>query len=385
DAEDPFRQVRLVGNDRHIVAVLISPDKDLLTVETTGFAMSSDETSEGFSIDPAPVEIRFYRLSGNNTGELRVTPAGTIRTQTAVALPISAAGRLEMVQDGKNGWLFNFDEHGGKVDQLAGFVTTCLPQPMLVGHGDFVAFGCHGLNNASDLAGFNMKGEQMWQENFIDMQTSPTFAFAPDAGRFALGRVLVNGGFDPDGPLPASAVTGQEVRVYQSYDGRLLFHIDCTPVVRAGHNFALSEDGMRLAVVREAAVRHAATADFAAYVQQEPAVEVYTLPQLSAEDRAAVKEAEKLAPVDMGAPIDVALARRLRTEQSNPAMAQTGVAEAAADEAQPSQPSLPGETAAGGAQSGGSIPVMEGDVPTSGPRKPPTLYAPNEKPQKTPR
>ncbi len=55
---------------------------------------------------------------------------------------------------------------------------------------------------------------------------------------------------DADAPLTAADVTGQEVRVYQSYNGRLLFRTDCTPVERAGHNFALSEDGMRLAVVR---------------------------------------------------------------------------------------------------------------------------------------
>jgi hypothetical protein len=389
NAKDPFRQTPIFENDRHVVAILISPDDDLLTVETTSFAMGSGESSEGFSIDPAPVEIRFFRLSDTGADGLQVTPAGTIRTRTAVALPITAAGRLEEAEDGKNGWLFNFDEHSGKVDELAGFVTTCLPRPMMVGHGEFVAFGCHGLNNAADLAGFNMKGEQMWQENFIDTQASPTFAFAPDAGRFALGRMLVNGDFDGEGSLPASVVTGQEVRVYQDYDGRLLFRIDCTPVERAGHNFALSADGMRLAVVREVAVRHAATVDYAAYVQQEAAVEVYTLPQLSAEARAAVKEAEKLAPVDTGAPIDVALARSFAaagSEAANPAIAASGTVEAGNDASEgvaKAQASLPGQGATAQAASVG-VTVMEGDVPSSGPRKPPTLYAPDEKPQKKP-
>jgi hypothetical protein len=387
NAGDPFRQTPIVENGRHVVAVLISPDDDLLTVETTGFAMGSGESSEGFSIDPAPVEIEFFRLSDEGSAEdgLRVTPAGTIRTKTAVALPMTAAGRLETIEDGKNGWLFNFDEHAGKVDELAGFVTTCLPRPMLVGHGEFVAFGCHGLNNAADLAGFNMKGEQMWQENFMDMQAAPTFAFAPDAGRFALGRILVNGDFDPDGSLPASVVTGQEVRVYQNYNGRLLLRIDCTPVERAGHNFALSADGMRLAVVREVAVRHAATVDYAAYVQQEAAVEVYTLPQLSAEDRAAVKEAMRLAPVDTGAAIDVALAREEKTAGSggvNPAMTASVANEVkndASDAALESQASVQAQAGSVG------VPVMEGDVPASGPRKPPTLYGPDEKPDKKPK
>jgi hypothetical protein len=388
NAAEPFREIPLMENERHVVAVLISPEKDLLTVETTGFAMGSGESSGGYSIDPAPVQIDFYRLSDREAAldGLAVTPAGTIRTKTAVTLPISAAGRLEAKEDGKNGWLFNFDEHAGKVDELAGFVTTCFPRSTLVGHGEFVAFGCHGLNNALDLAGFNMKGEEMWQENFLDAQIAPTFEFAPMAGRFALGRTLVGGDFDPDGSLPPSVVTGQEVRVYQSYNGRVVFHIDCTPVERAGHNFALSEDGMSLAVVRQTTVRYAATKDYAAYAQQEAAVEVYALPALSGEDRAAVKEAQKLAPADTGARIDVALARDQGAAEAgggNPATAPSVALDAGKDI--PAAQGQQGNEAAAALAANGvrpasaGITVMEGDVQSTGPRKPPTLYAPGEK------
>ena len=58
---------------------------------------------------------------------------------------------------------------------------------------------------------------------------------------------------------------------------------------RAGQNFALSADGMRLAVVRETVVHHAATKDYEAYTQPETGVEVYALPPLTKEDQAAVK------------------------------------------------------------------------------------------------
>jgi hypothetical protein len=386
---DAFREHPLLTMDGHIVAILTSPDDDLLTVETTKYAMGSGETNRGFSLDAAPVQISFYRLAagGPSADGLTVVSAGKIRTQTAVALPMSSAGRLEAVEDGKGRWLFNFDEHSGKVDELAGFETTCYPRPMLVGHGDFVAFGCHGSANSIDLAGFNMKGEEMWQQNFYDSHVAPTFAFAPAAGRFALGRTLVSMDLDPEAALPAAAVTGQEVRVYQTYDGRQLFKIDCSPVERAGQNFALSQDGLRLAVVRETMVHHVATKDFAAYDQTEAAVEVYTLPPLSKEDQAAVKEAAKLAPVDTGARIDLALAKSSGPQQKlappeppNP----TAVATARSE-------SLEMEGSAAGAEAAaseqGSTPagtIEEGDVQPSGPRKRPTLYGPDEAPEKKP-
>ncbi len=92
-----------------------------------------------------------------------------------------------MVEDGKDGWLFNFDEHAGKVDELAGFVTTCAPRPTLLGDGQFVAFGCHGLSAALDLAGFNMKGEQMWQENFYRCAGVPDIGVCSRGGAIRFG------------------------------------------------------------------------------------------------------------------------------------------------------------------------------------------------------
>jgi len=59
----------------------------------------------------------------------------------------------------------------------------------------------------------------------------PAFSFAPAAGRFALGRSLwLTVAVDPDGPLPEGVVSAEEVaRGSTSYDGRVLFKIDCTP------------------------------------------------------------------------------------------------------------------------------------------------------------
>ena len=105
------------------------------------------------------------------------------------------------------------------------------------------------------------------------------------------------------------ALNRQEVRVYQTYSGKLLFRTGCTPVVRAGQNFALSEDGMRLAVLREMTLDHKATKDYDAYTSHTAAVTIYPLPALSGKDEAAVKEEQGLAPEDTGAAIDLAIRR----------------------------------------------------------------------------
>jgi hypothetical protein len=381
---EAFHEYPLLTFDGHLVGIFTSPDDDLLTVETTKFAMAAGETTAGFSFDAAPVEMNFFRLveTGTNGAGLAIVSAGKIRTQTAITLPLTAAGRLEVVQDGKDRWLFNFDEHSGKVDELAGFETTCFPRPTLIGSGEFVAFGCRGADNNIDLAGFNMKGEEMWQQSFYDPYVAPTFAFAPSAGRFALGRTLVNTALADDVDLSGTVVTGQEVRVYQNYNGRQLLKVEASPVERAGQNFALSPDGMQLAVVREEMVHHAATKDEAAYAENEAELEIYTLPPLGADDLAAVKEAQAHAPLDTGARIDVALARTAGQQQKpvvpeppNPTVA--GGVHASSDAVvEPSAPAPPAGDAIPTAAAARTI--EEGDVQPTGPRAKPTLYGPDE-------
>ena len=373
NADDPLREQPLLRLDRHIVAVLVSSNGDLLTVETTKRATGEGEVGEislgdAHGQDPAPVQMNFYRLVSAGD-DLAASPAGAIRTQNAVSLPLTAAGFLDVIEGGKGRWLFNFDEHAGKVDELAEWDTNCYPRPTFIGHSQFVAFGCHAAKDLRDLAGFNLKGEQMWQLSFYDNYVSPTFAFAPEGGRFALGRTIVAGDVDASFPLTASVVTAQEVRVYQSYDGRQLFRIDCSPIERAGQNFDLSGDGMRLAVVREALIHHAATRDDPAYTQRETAVEVYALPAPSDKDRAEVKAAEVRAPVDTGARIDLSLER-----VSVPAKAEGEAAVGATDAA----------AQAGTGSGAGDASAAVGDAVPEAPRKQPTLYGPGEGPEKKP-
>ena len=389
DPGDAFREVPLGSLDRHIVAILVSSDDDLLTVETTKGSMGA-AGAVGFSADLAPVQINFYRLmnTGPSLDDFRVSSAGVIRSRTAVAVPMTTAGTLEILDGGKDRWLFNFDEHSGKVHELAEWDTSCFPHPTFVGHSEFVAFGCRGSTDKQDIAGFNMKGEEMWQQNFFDAHVGPTFAFAPAAGRFALSRTIVSTPLEPEALLTESVVTSQDVRVYQTYDGKQIFKIECSPVERAGQNFALSDDGMRLAVVRETMVRHGGAKDFEPYVERQAAVEVYALPPLSKEDTAAVKDAEAMAPQDSGARIDVALMRQAAAEASKSSGAGASRVPQAASEDVPA-PATPADAGTQGASAAGAPAEPAGDAgnavadpePTA-PRKPPTLYGPDEKPPK---
>jgi len=384
--EAPFLSLERLG--RRILAVQVSADDDLLTVETT--QLSSAQLADPDQPDPAPVQLNFYRLHDTDAskGVLGAVSAGAIRTRVAVGLPITASGFLDVVEGGRDQWLFNFDTHDGKVMELAEWDTSCFPRPTLVGHGEFVAFGCRGGQDRNDLAGFNLKGEQMWQQNFSDSHLDPNFAFAPVAGRFALERTVVDSTANSN-LLAPSQINAEEVRVFQTYNGRLLFRTECTPAEPAGQNFALSPDGMQIAVVRETAVRHAATREDGAYSEVSTAVEVYALPALSNKDEAAVKEAAGLAPGDTGARIDLSLMRHpaAGAAKAKAAAALEGDLPVESADTPATQVSGGSPDAGGKGQASvdaGSTNVSEGDEPPAAPRKPPTLYGPDERPKERP-
>jgi hypothetical protein len=241
------------------------------------------------------------------------------------------------------------------------------------------------------IAGFNLKGDAMWQQNFLDTHEYPTFAFAPEAGRFALERTIA-GSVSTASLLAPSEVNTQEVRVYQSHDGRQLLRATCSPVERAGQNFALSPDGLELAVVQETMVHHAATQDDPAYTDKETAVQVFALPPLTEKDRTAVKDAEAMAPEDSGAGIDVSLMRL--SDRSGDARGGDagGRATAGGGDAEdltplPTAPPVSEQaeqsaaTVAGAAGEAGGA-VEEGDAVPDAPRKAPTLYGPGEGPER---
>jgi hypothetical protein len=382
--EDAFHLSPFLLTDRHVIAVLLSADRELLTIESVKrpYAAAGD-IAVHVGAEPAPVQINFYRLKTDGVDQkLAAVSAGAIRTRTAVALPLTTAGYLDTLEGGKSTWDFNFDEHAGKVDELLAFDTTCYPRPVFVGHSEFVVFGCKGGDERRVFAGFNLRGEEMWQQGFYESYVAPTFSFAPAAGRFALGRTLVPVPMGDQFSLSASSVTGQDVRVYQGHDGRILLHINCSPVEPAGHNFDLSPDGMKVAVVREIEVHHKGTKDTAPYTGKSAGVEIYALPPLTDQDRSEVKAMAINAPADTGAAIDAALARLAASKANAEAKGEVGSI-APAESAPEPPPANP--TAASNSDSAGQQPSQLGDVPNETqpgePRKPPTLYGPDEKPQ----
>jgi len=373
---DAFRERPFINSERRIGGVLLSPDADLMILETLEpLPLSPDSLQPTSGISPeeqkvrldTPVQVNFFRLLLLPGDEVGLRSGGAFRARVPGRIPANSAGYVSVLDQGQKRWAFDFRSYGGKVKELSPFDSTCRPTPILVSRGEFIAFGCHLSHTPQVVAGFNMRGEEMWEQNLPETYTAPTFAFAPRGGRFILSRVLTHSSVVQTGDLlMPELVAGQSIAVYQTDSGRQILRVDAAPVVRAGQNFALAPDGMTLAVV------------------QGSTVELHSLPSLSANEREAVKLAEASAPQDDGAPMQLGETPSESTSPSAPSVAAapspaaTSTNSPAASEAAPASSS---STASSPEEKQDKQTVENkpaADTPDEPPadarRKPPTLY-----------
>jgi hypothetical protein len=376
-AQQPF----LVSAERRLAALILSPDADLLIIESLKRTPPAQKpktplfgpapTQSPQLADRDPVQINFYRIhSGDDGGPVQASSAGVVQSRHTGDVPVTTAGYLAVVDQGRPHWAFDFHSYGGKVDELSPFDSSCPPAPLFVSHSEFIAFGCRGGPTMQQIGGFNMRGEEMWEQGLFGDFIAPSLTYAPAGGRFALSRVMLRGSAVPDQPISSDEVSTQTVVVYQTNSGKQLLRADCSPVERAGQNFALSPNGLALAVV------HA------------DAIEIYSLPPLTTKDEAAVKLARTSAPAENDLPVQFTVATPSSTDadsapEPNPQPA-TPTTQPAATNALPN--SNPSQPVSSNTAPTPAATQPSGDASPDQHRSAPTLYTlPDDKPPANPK
>ncbi len=316
---DAFKEQPLLSSPKPIGAILLSPDASLLILEaldhlppvepertpspgTSAYAAqvaaqtangTGNQTAPGGIPAPLPpplkpripVEVHFYRLRSSPEGELYAQASGGLRARTLVSIPADGAGFLSVLDEGRQHWAFNYNFYRGKVEELSPFDSTCHPLPLFVSRSEFIAFGCRTGTQRQMFGGFNLRGEEMWEQAIPETYLNPGFAFAPSADRFAFGRVTTAVVVGDPASVPPEMYSSEVVTVHQTDSGRQVFRIECTPILPAGQNFDLSPDGADIAVIRDSAI------------------EIHHLPPLTSKDRAGIAKAVSLAPEPTEGPI----------------------------------------------------------------------------------
>lgn len=294
--KDPLLRTRFTVRGGQPVAAFVSPEKSMLMVETvTPEEKAKLEMTSSTAVVAAAkprVMIDFFRLSGGDEpgSELTVKTAGVVQAPAPMLLPLDGDGYLWPGNGQKGRWPVSFNEFGGREVKVGAVDSSCEPRLQMVSRFEYLAFTCAASEDRSRVKAYGMDGHETWEDNLGGTFGIPEFAFAPQAGRFAMSRIA-DGQADTEtlgfgSVLPSTAT--QEVRVYQTESGDLLLKVPTTPVTRFAENFDLSEDGLVAAVLRDGAV------------------EVYKLPPPSQQDVKDLEEAKSFCPPSSEAPVNFA-------------------------------------------------------------------------------
>ena len=293
--------------------------------------------------------VDFYRLDHEGSG-LTVAPSGTLSANLPLLLPLDADGLLWAHQVESDNWTLTFDPFGGKTIQLGNMQSTCLPRLQMLDRSEFLAIGCRGGDDRLKFASFGLDGKETWEEQVGDFGV-PSFAFAPEAARFAVSHIIA-----AQVPITAGQLgtpPSQEVRVYQNASGDLLLHVECSPIMKSAENFDLSADGTLAVVVRNNALA------------------IYKLPPVTSHDRDDIADVMKFAPPAVtSGPVTLP---RLTT----PVSARTSAAATVTATDQSPVAQTPPQAASQPAESTQATQVQQQPAR----RKPPTLLEPGEKPE----
>lgn len=278
----------LLHSENTIETVQLSPSRDLLLVETTPAQKVGDDPEDRRKL---PVSADFFRVGVENDSSVHLSDRGHAVSRSPFAISFTSMGVLQTVKEDRMHWGFDFRTYTGKKIELAGFTSTCKPTSIFVSDAEFFAYGCRGGEERRLMGGFNLLAEAKWVFTLDDSPLWLGISSAPEAGRFAIRNTLTTAPAQETDRLDRDEIRAQEVRVYSSRVGQELLRVICSPAQRPGGNFALSPDGLKLAVLHG------------------PMLEVYNLPAVASEDRKLYeREQAALVPLKSSADANVAVA-----------------------------------------------------------------------------
>jgi VWFA-related protein len=250
---------------KDLLWVTVTPDGKQIIVETSLGTGTADDPREGKSKDDPK----------NNKERVRVTflDASSLVTQRSIdvrgriRLEATSSGFAEVRRQGINTWLVEFANAN-----IARVKARPVPDLLYSSANTLLIGRCSVSRTGYNVSAFTLPGTFLWRQHWEDCRFSPVVRDSEDGSRFAAGTVTVR-------PAPANPTPGvptdtvaeglvQHVQVVDTATGNPILSLTVAPAVLDGQNFSLSPEGRLLAVLAGTAI------------------DVYALPEMSANDRA---------------------------------------------------------------------------------------------------
>ena len=244
--------------DTPLQAIEIAPDRKLMVIEVQKVPPPDPDPPKSMTEDflglNSPSRRRRTQVILLRPGDNKVL--GQSETRNSVDLPLLTDGFLSLLE-GKDtsSWVIQKEILHTDPQILTEFKSSCMPTLFPVSDAVTLAVGCPPKGGGDHLvSAISMTGRLLWQDKWKQRYIWPTFDYAEDGSRFAFESLQLNRDVNFMDYFGADDVVAQMVGVFDTRSGKLELTKNATPVLSAGHNYALSRDGRRFAILREGAI-----------------------------------------------------------------------------------------------------------------------------------
>jgi hypothetical protein len=239
-----------------ILSTEVSPDGRILVIEHQYERHSAEEHSKlaaqaqeyGDAAPPEDTQITLVNIASREV-------LGALRTASPVHLPVSSNGYVGVARDKEEDqFVVRFVPFAGESSILGKVASTCTPHETFLNQKALIIESCGPKSPDTFLDAWTTDGKKLWNGRRDGHLVWPTFAYSRTGNRFALSLLHISHTIDVIDSINDEDVREQVVQVYDSATGVLLMATNASPILTAGQNFALSDDGESLAVLREGAI-----------------------------------------------------------------------------------------------------------------------------------
>jgi hypothetical protein len=239
-----------------VLASEVSPDGRVLVVEHqyerhTPQEHAKLEAQARQYGEPPPAEDTQITVMNLASREM----LAALKTENPIHVPITSNGYVGVAKDkGEDQFLIRFIPFEGESMVLGKVASTCTPHEEFLSPAALMIESCGPKSSDVYLDAWTTDGKKLWTGQREGHLVWPNFVYSRTGGRFAVSLLHVNHFVDLVDSINDEDVREQVVQVIDSNTGALLMATTASPILTAGQNFALSEDGERLAVLREGAI-----------------------------------------------------------------------------------------------------------------------------------
>jgi hypothetical protein len=243
--------------DTPLQLVQISPDRNLMVIEVQKIVSPAPDAEKAAGLDsffgPAPKPKR-TRMVLVHPGDNTVLAES--ETRHPVDVPMVENGYLNLLEGKDPGkWVMQREILSGDPQIVAEVKSSCAPTLMTLSDSVALTVACPPKGGNDHLvSAISLKGDVLWQDRWKQRYIWPTFDYAEDGSRFAYGSLQINRDIGSMDFFGQEDVVAQMVGVFDTQSGKLELAKDASPVLSAGHNYALSSNGRRFAILREGAI-----------------------------------------------------------------------------------------------------------------------------------